>query len=211
MKIYAAWLSHVFPMLRLVPRAEDVTEGCLRLITGGGQPQYLERVAEVLEEIAVIVQNRVDRLFVCADAEDVSLEERHLEISESIEGLNPAIRYSVIVQNCCIETWLLGNKRFLKRNPQDAELRAFKSHYDVGELDPEVMEPMPPHKRKVSFHESYLKAMYRERGRSYTKKNPKPATEEHYLKDLIERFDQTSHIRSFGRLVEDWRGLGAAI
>ena len=68
-----------------------------------------------------------------------------------------------------------------------------------------------PHKRKAPFHESYLKAVYRERGLSYTKKNPKPATEEHFLKALVERFDQTSHIRSFGRLIDDWRTLGAAI
>lgn len=210
-KIYAEWLSHVFPTLRLVQRAEDVTEGCLRVITGGGQPQYLERVAEVLEEIAAIVGNRVDRLFVCADAEDASFEERHREISEAVERLNPAIRFSVIVQNCCIETWLLGNRRFLKRNPEDARLRTLKSYYDVGELDPEDMEPMPPYKRKAHFHEDYLKAVYRERGLSYTKKNPYPATDEHYLKALVERFDQAAHIRSFGRLVGDWRDLGAEI
>jgi len=211
MKIYAAWLSHVFPTLQLVQRPEDVTDDCLRLITGGGYPQYLERVAEVLEEIVTIVGNRVDRLFVCADAEDMSLDDRHQEITESIEALQPTVRYSVIVQNCCIESWLLGNRRFLKRNPQDEKLRVFKSYYDVGQLDPEAMEPMQPYKRKAHFHEDYLKAVYRERGLSYTKKNPKPATEEHYLKALVERFDETSHIRSFGRLIDDWRDLGAEI
>lgn len=211
MKIYAAWLSHVFPMLRLVKKPEDVTEGCFRVIAGGGYPRYLERIAEVLGEIETVVRNRVDRLFVCADAEEVNFEDRHQEITEWIEKLSPSIRYSVIVQNCCIETWFLGNKQFLKRNPQGAKLREFKAYYDVVKLDPENMKPKRPHKLKVLFHKNYLKAVYRERGLSYTKKNPYPATEEHYVKALVERFDQTSHIRSFGRLIDDWRALGAEI
>ncbi len=205
-KLYGSWLLHLFPELRIVERPEDVTENCLRLVSGKGYPQYLELVETVLGEIAT-VKNRIDHLFVCVDAEEVSLTDRLAEVDEWVKLCQPQIRYSVIVQNCCVETWLLANRRFLKRNPQSERLRRFKRFYDVGELDPEGMPVMSPHRTRARFHEAYLKEMFRERGQSYSKKAPGEAASPGYLDELMNRYDETKHIPSFGRFLTLCRSL----
>ncbi len=212
-KIYRSWLSHVFPSLRFVGRAEDVTEDCIRLLSGKGYPQYLNLIDEIIEEIAGIVQDRVDHLFVCVDSEELSFEERHQEVTDRISQRHPPYRWSVIIQNCCIETWLLGNQRFFRPNPQRERLRGFKGFYDVSQLDPEKMGWHPEFQLRASFHFEYLREMIRDRSPrlSYTKKKPGPTTERSYLRALADRHRQTDHIQSFGQLVAAWRQLGAEI
>jgi hypothetical protein len=206
-KLYSSWLLHLFPELRIVERPEDVTENCLRLVTGGGYPQYLELVEIVLEEIAMVVKNRVDHFFICVDAEEVSLVDRLIEVEEWVTSCLPQIRYSVIVQNCCIETWLLANRRLLKRNPQSESLRNFKKFYDVGILDPENMPAKRPHRIRAKSHEAYLKEMFRERGLSYSKKAPGEAAAAGYLAELVSRYDETEHIPTFGKFLTLCRSL----
>jgi hypothetical protein len=208
-KVYRSWVASVFPDLAFVDRPEDVTEGSVRIIAGYGYPQYLQEIDHVLEEISTVVVNRIDHLFVCIDAEERTFEERLQELESHIQRRNPTVRYTVVVQNCCIETWLLGNRRFVKKKPESQRLRELREFYDVRELDPEQMAAMESQQTRASFHEEYLKEVFRERGLSYSKKRPGPATEPHYLNELARRHQETGHLQSFGRLVAVWESMGA--
>lgn len=210
-RIYRAWLSHAFPELRFVDVPEAMNENCVLMISGRGYPQYLQRLDQVLDDIDRIVKNRVDHLFICVDAEETSFEAKLAEVEEHVKQAAPVVRTSVIVQMCCIETWLLGNRRFVRSQPQTEKLRRFQSFYDVRDLDPESMPAMPPRPLRAPFHLEYLQAVCRERGLSYTKKRPGATLEPHYLEALIERHRQTGHLPSFGRLLRAWQELGTRL
>jgi hypothetical protein len=119
--------------------------------------------------------------------------------------------HHIIIHNCCIETWFLGNSRVMKRNPQSERLRRFKEFYDVSVNCPELMGCPAGYRVKAHFHLDYLKEMMIEKGLSYTKENPREAQKRTYLAALAKRHDKTGHLESFGRLVAVWRTLGGGL
>lgn len=61
----------------------------------------------------------------------------------------------------------------------------------------------------AQFHHAYLRAMFAERGLSYTKRNPGHAKDAEYLQELWQRrIDQRDHLRSFATFVELCQELG---
>lgn len=209
-KVYESWIQIAFPGLRLVERIEDVTEDCFRLLSGGGFPLILDRISEAVAEIA-LAKGRFDHFFIGLDADGLGWVARKQAAETHLEGLLLTVPTTVIVQNCCIESWFLGNRAFVRTQPQDPELIEFRAFYDVRTEDPEQMPAMPPAAaaQPQQFHFRYLKACFRERGLSYNKSRPAEVGERHYLDQLVKRVDDTGHLASFGELIAAWRGLGA--
>ena len=210
-RIYRAWLGHVFPGLEPVPRIEDMAEARYFLIAGNGYPSYLKRIRAAVEDIRA-EPDRFDRLWVCVDSEERTADERRAEITDIIAEAACPVASTVVVHDCCIETWLLGNRKIVKRNPQSERLRGFFAHHDVRRDDPESMRALPPHyPLRAKLHLQYLQELFRERNISYTKKHPGDACENPYLRELVDRVDQTEHLSSLRFLVRHWRDLGASI
>jgi len=99
----------------------------------------------------------------------------------------------------------------LKRNPQSRRLSEFKRFYDVSEKDPEEMDCYESNDysfpNKAQFHEAYLKEMFLERNKRYTKLNPGIAATQEYLESLSERCFQTNHLKSLNSLLAIWKNL----
>jgi hypothetical protein len=142
-------------------------------------------------------------------SEEQTFEERLEELDSHIRSRNPVVRYTVVIQDCCIETWFLGNRRFVKKKPERSEFRDFRDFYDVREMDPEKMGTMEPYRSRAQFHFEYMREVCRERGLSYSKKKPGPAVDASYLSELVRRHRETAHLQSFGQLVAVWESMGA--
>src|SRR5688572_7553444 len=102
-----------------------------------GYPAYISRIPQALEDAA---RSGADHLFICIDAEERSYAERRQEVQGVLESAESALQHQglhyrgqlhVIVATCCIESWLLGHKKLIPRNPSSKRLSAFKSFYDV--------------------------------------------------------------------------------
>jgi hypothetical protein len=208
-KIYRAWLRHAFPSLEGVGRIEDMDEARYYLIVGNGYPSYLDRTRNAVEDIRA-ERGRFDHLWVCVDSEELTAEQRRTEIVDILGEACP-VASTVVVHDCCMETWLLGNRRLVKRSPHSALLRELYEHYDVLTLDPEGMPARASHPLRAAFHLHYLQELFRERKLSYSKHHPSEACELPYLRELIDRVDQTAHLRSLHLLIARWRELGAII
>jgi hypothetical protein len=208
-KVYRAWVRHVFPQLTEVGIISDVQRDNYMLKSGFGYPQLLNRVDEILADITG--HGGIDHFFICLDAEEDQPEERAQEIEKRVTRKLPNTLHHIIIHNCCIETWFLGNSRMMKRNPQSERLRRFKQFYDVSVNCPELMGYPAGYRVKAHFHLDYLKEMMIEKGLSYTKENPREVQNRTYLAALAKRHDKTSHLESFGRLVAVWRTLGGGL
>lgn len=213
MAVYPAWIERAFPQLERVGRLEDVASNHYLLFSGQGYPSYLRHIKNSLDEIEQ--HGAIDHFFVCVDAEEIPVEEKLAEIEELITGRSLNTACHTIVQNCCIETWFLGNSAMMSRQPNNEPLRSWREFYDVRVNCPESMNYPPGgrYRLRAHFHEDYLRAMLREKRVIYKKANPVAITDpnNHYLENLVKRHEQTKHIQTFGRLLEVWRSLGAKI
>ncbi len=216
-QLYRRWLAHALPDLQEVRHASELIDGGFRLRSAGGYPQILDRIRGSVEEVESS-GIQLDQFFVCLDAEEASYDERYAEVAAFLQALNPSFLFTVIIQNCCVETWLLGDRSLLRPPPKTDELRDLRSYYDVGRDDPEYMPARSGYATQARFHHAYLKAVIRNRnaGRTqerfrYSKRQVGYFGQPSHLQSLVERRDETGQLESFGHLLTAWRGLGAEI
>ena len=208
-KVYRTWLGYVFPHLHEVEKIEDIHDNHFYMLAGNGYPSYKQRILESLENIQKL--GNIDHFFICIDTEEERLESKKAEIEDILATGQPFQNSHLILQNCCIETWFLGHQKMLKRNPTHEALKRWKAFYDVSLDDPENMGCPSEYEFRAPFHEDYLKAMLHERGLSYSKPKPGCVLEKSYFLALLERYAKTSHIKTFGGLIELWKTLGGMI
>lgn len=204
-KVYPKWLNHLMPTLTKVDRPALVTHNNYCIVSGNGYPSILGFLKETIDEV-----NRIGTFnffILIADTDDKSTMERETEIRDYLMQknlkLNNSTDFVILLQNCCIETWFLGNRKIYKKNTQDAELNSWIKHFNIAINDPELM-PLPAnyHGAIGNFHKIYLKKMLAERHISYSEIIPNGVIEPQYLDELIKRFEQTKHIASFGKLLD---------
>jgi len=205
--IYASWLRHCLPTWRRVERVEDVEDDTFFMISGRGYPSYLNRIKAAIADVQT---HGVRWLWICVDSEEMSHEQKTNEIRSILDECHAFQGTRVIVQHCCLETWLLGNAKVVKRVPENEPLRSYMAHYDVVQEDPEKMPSMPGFETRARFHLAYLRKVFEERSDRYAKNNPGGAKEHYYLRELIRRRMTTEHISSFAALVSAFREIGAA-
>jgi hypothetical protein len=209
-KVYQSWIEHAFPGVTRVGRIEDMVEGGYFILIGGGYPRYEKRI---LNAVADIRENSdsFDHLMVCVDAEEVQAEQRCRDVDEIVSGAGSPVTHTVVVHDCCMETWFLGNRRLAKRNPESERLRRYYEFFDVRMQDPESLPAMVPGTPRARFHLEYLRELFRERGLSYSKIRPGEVRDATYLTELVRRVEETDHLRSLGAMLRRWRDLGGQI
>jgi hypothetical protein len=188
-KLYPSWLYALAPHLTRVNKPQEATRHYYYLLSAEGYPSILR--THLANAIRDVEKAKVyNYLVVVLDAEETNVGERLREVATAVDDssikLNSA-ELRVIIQNRCIETWLLGNRRILTRQPESQELREYLAHYDVGARDPEKMSPPADFNTHAQFHSAYLRAVFRERNLSYSKSRPGHAGDQAYLEELMRR------------------------
>lgn len=218
-RVYEAWLARWLPGLRPVRSVADLTTDGYVMVRGKGYPSCYRRIAGLVQDIEAF-PGRVDSFWLCLDSDEDTFADRVAEARAAIEeelkktrlsSQYPPFDVRVIVQHCCIETWFLGHTKFLRSGAQDPELVRFKRFYNVSVDDPEEMPALAGYVTRQSFHLAYLKAMFAERSTSYTKQNPREVLSPAYFDALRKRHEDTSHLASFGVLLEALRAAGAVL
>lgn len=213
-KVYARWLAHTFPALSQVHSFAQIEDDHYLIISGGGQPRVFEEIGAAIETICS--RPVVDHLFICVDAEDDDDSAKLAEIDAEVARWSqearvhaPRLQIHPIVQNCCIETWFLGNARMMRPAPSSDDLTRYKAFYDVRTQDPEQMESIDQRTPRAVFHGRYLKAMLQERSPAlrYSKRNPGVVMEREYLDALRHRCQSTGHLGSLQRLIDIWDAI----
>lgn len=202
-KVYPSWFEHLLPGHSRISRYDRVDSPCYFLISGFGYPSLLGHLENAFADV-----NRSGRyryLVLCLDADEFSVEQRVQEIEEYVleRGLElEAGQLKIIVQNRCFETWFLGNRKVISRQPQDEQLAEFVRFYDVTEHDPELMGCHSQFDLHAKFHEAYLKRAFAEKNIKYSKKYPGRVAEKTFLDQLLVRIkEEPDHLQSFQSLV----------
>jgi hypothetical protein len=199
-KVYPRWIRHLIPSLTRVYVPGEVVEYNYYLISGMGFPRLLDvALSNSIEDIND--SGRYDYFLIVLDADEVTVDERVREVEARVaeENLEPGnCQIQIIVQNRCMETWFLGNRRVFSRNPTNPELVKCVQFYNVFANDPELMyKPDLFEEPCAQFHFKYLRLMLAERNIRYTKEYPRDVVEPHYIEQLQRRIqDNSGHLPS---------------
>lgn len=198
-KVYPKWLSHLLPNLVEVTDPFEVISNNYYVFNGNGFPSLLDNhLTNSVSDVNTIA--KFDYLVICLDSDDETIEHRRNEVLNFIEKNKLKLtncEFVLIVQNKCIETWFLGNRKVYSKQPQSADLRKYNKFFNVQVDNPELMTKLDDYGTSAQFHEAYLTEMLLEKNIRYTKRNPNGVIEEHYLKELISRQKETNDLLSF--------------
>lgn len=201
--LYPKWIESILPSFKQVDFEDEAVKNNYYIFSGGGIPSIYNHTINAIKNIN---DNPIyDKLIVCLDAEELTPGDRINEIKESIlkDGviLNSDCEIHFIIQNICIETWFLGNRRIVKRNPQDTDLIEYLKFYNVIDNDPEKLPKKEGFRNKAHFHFTYLQSVFKERKLRYSKSRPKTVLTPSYLEELIKRTDETDHLHYLKELL----------
>lgn len=204
-KIYPRWLEYLIPELTKVDYHDQVEDNNYYLISGKGYPSILSNGFEnAVDKILEIP--KYDYLVLVVDADEETVEERTQYIKDFIQKKNLDLgrtKIEIIVQNRCIETWLLGNRRmFDSRQPMEKPLSDYAIYYDVSQRDPEKMGQYTM-RNHADFHDEYLREIFRSKKTTYSKKFPNDAQQKNYFEELKKRVeDMPSDLQTFQIFLE---------
>ena len=204
-KLYPRWLQYYIPELKQVKFHDQVEDNNYYLISGNGYPLILnDGIPNAVQKIQET--GKYDYLVICVDADEDSIDERKKYINDFMSSQEISLGKTeliLIIQNRCIETWLLGNRKiFNSRQPQELPLSDYVNYYDVSENDPELMGKYD-FKNHAKFHEAYLKQIFKAKNISYSKKFPRKTQEKDYFEQLLKRIeDNPKHLPTFRYFIE---------
>jgi len=195
--VYKVWIPLVNPNLTYVNDIYDIEKNNFSIISAKNYPYYkvIEGAIQDVNEVG-----NVDRLVISVDSEENSREEKLEEVNSFLRDLQCVVPIIVVIQHFCIETWALGNRRVIRRHPQNPNLRRYRGIFDVLLNDPELLPRLPSENlNRAQFAFKYLKAILNERypNITFTKRRPYPLCHPTYFSEVRSRYYDTQHIASF--------------
>ncbi len=205
--VYPAWLSILAPHLMRVDDPRNITDNCYYLFSGEGIPSIYNHTCNAILDIQEINKgvHKFDFLLLCLDTEEgdrADIERAYQSYLAKNKVKPEGINVVICEHQVCMETWFLGNRNIFKANPTNTELLECIRHYDVSTDNPELMPSFDKEKNKAEYHYYYLKKMFAERNMNYKKTKTAEVQREAYLNQLIDRYNVTGHIRTFGQWYE---------
>jgi hypothetical protein len=207
-KVYPKLLEFFSPNYKKVDTLDDINKNNYYLFSSQGYPSIYDDTKYAIKDINNYNKNnknnKIIYLILCIDAEEMSKDDKIREINANLSDINLyKCDLKIIIQNKCIESWFLGNKKIFKRNPQDDELKKFINFYNVYSNDPENMDKIDDFKSSIaSFHKLYLKKLLKERNQRYSEKIPYYVIENQYINCLKERINKDHHLKSLKYFIE---------
>ncbi|NES05039.1 MAG: hypothetical protein F6K22_20740 [Okeania sp. SIO2F4] len=207
-KIYASWLKPLLPELTKVKLYHQANHNNYCLVRANGYPSilhdYIPDAIKKMEET-----DKYNYLVICLDAEEETVASKRKEIEEFIVKNDLRLKLGKvkpisIIQNRCIETWLLANRKlFDSRQPLEIPLSDYAQYYDVSVKDPELMGNYSQNYNHAKFHFLYLKEIFKAKKINYSKKNPGKARNESYLDELKKRVvSEPEHLKTFQYFID---------
>jgi hypothetical protein len=194
-KLYPAWLSHLLPELQQVRNYNEVDKNNYYLFSAEGYPSIIyEHFPNAVADI--VANGKYNYLVICLDAEENTVTAIKQEITDFIKDEKIYLGFTqliIIVQNRCIETWFLGNRKMYSRQPQSQPLLDYTRYYNISNDCPELMGKYSTFNTHAQFHEAYLKELFKAKNINYSKNNPGDVLKSYYLDQLLVRVKEHNH------------------
>jgi hypothetical protein len=205
-RLYRSWLSYLVPELKEIDPNDTPSDNNYCIKAGYGYPNIIENgIPNAMDKIQET--GKYNYFVVCLDADEDTITERKQQITDFITTENIELgntKLVPIIQNRCIETWLLGNRpMFDPSQYEQSPLSDYTQYYNVYANDPELMGNYNQQYTHSKFHFKYLKAILKSKNIDYTKKFPRDTQKQDYLQELINRIrDEPQHLKTFQEFIQ---------
>jgi hypothetical protein len=207
LKLYPQWIQFLLPEFTQVNSFDQVQYKNYYIFGGAGIPSIInDHLPAAIEDVNSMYN--YNHLVMCLDAEESSVQERLDEVNCFLQDNKVLLRnatLNIIVQNRCIETWLLGNRKLIPIGNIGGKLAEYREFFDVFKDDPELMGKHSEFNTHAQFHKSYLKSIYDARGLSkvYSGICPRDSGEQHYFDQIKNRIQkEPQHLQTFQTLLQ---------
>lgn len=208
-RVYPMWLRHLVPRMRQVYHPRDVRRNHFYVFNACGYPSIIKKhLPLAIDEVNDL--KRFDFLVVCFDADEESIARRQHFLFDFLRQEHKRLMRTQLVlciQNCCIETWFLGNRQLFTSHPRDPLLADYVDYYNVRLRDPEAMGRFPESPTRQHFHTDYFKMMGRERGFKYRKGNPSQVGRPEFLDQLLMRQEESGQMPTLAHFLNFCQAL----
>jgi hypothetical protein len=203
MAVYPKWISYILPHFSKVDFESDAVKNNFYIFSGGGIPSIYNHTINAIKNIN---DNPIyDYLIVCLDGEEIGTQARIDELEKHIVDSGVKLVgnciLKIVIQNICIETWFLGNRRIVKKIPEGLKLREYIEHFDVVQNDPELMTKKAEYRNKAHFHFSYFREILKEHNLVYRKSNPDVVLAQPFFEEIESRVTETNDLPTFKYLL----------
>ena len=197
--VYPHWIKHINPQLKQEYSLADIVNNSFYLVSGHGYPNYLQIIKDAINDCNTTAA--IDRLIIAVDSEEMGVVEKRREIESIIDEVGSTKDTRIIIQEMCFESWCLGNRKAIQRNPQNATLARYIANYNVIDLDPAKMPSLEEGLTPGQMAFKYLSLAMQEKGIFYSKANARYVSDAKYFFHLQKRATETNHIETFKDLV----------
>lgn len=197
-KIYEHWIPYVNATLKKVDDLERLKNDNFIVFHAFGNPFYFNVIENAIQDVND--NPGIDKLVIAVDSEELSYQEKLLELNNFLSARDCRAGISLIIQHFNFEAWALGNSKLIRRAPHLERLRKYKKFYDVRIRDPEGLPAFPEEGlKRARFAKKYLRLAFNERHRNLTYKENRPETIAHpkFFDQLKRRLQEKNHIVSF--------------
>lgn len=204
-KVYQKWVKYFKPNLDYIDSIDQYDNNKYFIKSGGGIPQMLQdNLVSSVKTVNDLIKSgtNIYKFIFVIDVENRSPDDVLGEVDSRLKSLKCLTKFSIVIQNYCIESWALGNRSIFPRHPSDSILRDFKNFYDVSSLDPEKMPNYDGYPTKALFSKRYLKKIANNYRSTYSTTNPNFIMTRDFFTGIMERHNNTSHINSFNSFLE---------
>lgn len=189
--VYNKWIPYLNPKLHPINHISEFKEDNYLIFPGYGYPNYFDVIDTAAQE--VLENPIIDCLVIAIDSEERTYEEKYQEIHDLISDYIDKINIIIIVQHFCIETWALGNRLIIRRNPENSQLKRYIRYFNVVSNDPELLPPLEQEQlNRSQFAEKYLRKALNDRYRNltYSKNRPDVLLHSRYFQQVKLRYDK---------------------
>ena len=204
--VYNKWISYLNSELGPISHISEFKENNYLIFAGYGYPNYFEVINNAIQD--ALDNPIIDYLVIAIDSEEMTYKEKYQEVYDFVLNYVDKINIIIIVQHFCIETWALGNRLIIRRNPENSQLRRYIKYFNVVSNDPELLPSFEQeHLTRSQFAEKYLRKALNDKYRNltYSKNKPDVLVHPKYFQQVKLRYDTTKHIRSFGKFLDAFK------
>lgn len=211
--LYPKILSIFCPKYTEVKSVNEITQNCYYIFAGFGYPNVVKsKLLEAVKQVCYLntqTNIKIDKLVIVVDVDRFrTINRLNQSVTDHLRPYSDKLQEAhidvhLVIQNRCIESWFLGNRKIFPVTYSDY-FAQFANYYNVSLLNPEDMTS-PDKSSDSQYASKYLSEMLRQNNKKYNKNYIDDIITEEYVKEVYNRYKDgdLKSFRTFLDLVEN--------
>lgn len=204
---YPALFQYYKPGYSEVKELKNICKNNFYIFPGGGMPDIKNKIQPSLSDIKDFNEKNeehIDCFVIVIDGDRFSdlngANQCINDVLKKNESLTKGIKIIQVIQNKCLESWLLANTNLFPTK-FDNNFAKLVDIYDIRESDPENL-PKIEGKSYGNSAKYYLREMLKQSGKYYSESCLDDVLQDGCIPTIERRYKEQNHIQSFQSIMD---------